>query len=199
MNTLKEHRQIWNQKKIIRKIYYQWYKKIVKNLIPGKTLEIGSGSGNFKEYKPDVISSDIDRQPWLDMHFDAHKIPFKNKKISNIVMIDVFHHLKDPFKFLNEAYRVLKKNGKIIMVEPYPSPFSLIIYRLFHQEPFNFHLNSKNNPNQAIPFLIFSKHKNKFNNFFKNKLKIVKFEKTDFFLYPLSGGFGHRQLIPNIF
>jgi SAM-dependent methyltransferase len=207
-DILKHHQLIWQKKKLLRNIYHEWYQNIIKDLTPGKTLELGSGSGNFKEFKPDIISSDIDPQPWLDMHFDAHNIPFQKNQLSNIVMIDVFHHLRDPIKFLNEAYRVLKNNGRIIMIEPFPSPFSYLIYHCFHPEPYNFNINyfadtnqnpNKNawNSNQAIPYLIFYKNYSKFNNLFKKKFNIIKKEKFSFILYPLSGGFEKKQLIPN--
>lgn len=210
-DILKKHRETWQNKKILRDIYTKWYQKIIDNLsnVPGKTLEIGSGSGNFKEFKPDIISSDIDPQPWLDMSFDAHKMPFKNKELSNIVMIDVLHHISNPIKFLYEAHRVLKKEGRIIMIEPYPSPFSLIVYKLFHPEPFNFNVNyykQLNNPtekkawdsNQAIPYLIFFKEKNYFNHKFSNEFKIIKRDIFSFILYPLSGGFENKQILPDI-
>jgi len=45
---LKQYKQVWQQKKILRSIYNQWYQKIKNDLIPGKTLELGSGIGSFK-------------------------------------------------------------------------------------------------------------------------------------------------------
>ena len=56
---LLRYRRIWENKKILRIIYSGWYKKIIKDLKPGKTLEIGSGIGNFKQFNPNIISSDI--------------------------------------------------------------------------------------------------------------------------------------------
>jgi len=190
------HRNIWRNKKILQKIYFEWYKKIVKDMKEGKTLEIGSGSGNFKEFKKDIITSDICKKPWIDKCFDAHNIPFKNQSLDNIVMIDVLHHLQSPMKFLKEAERVLVKGGKIIMVEPYPSFFSLQIYRKFHPEPFIMNENSEV-PNQAFPYLIFYKNLGKFNKILGSKFIILKKEEFSFLLYPLSGGFEHRQLFPD--
>src|SRR5688572_21187305 len=105
MNKLEEHCKIWHNKKILRIIYTEWYKKIISDLSQnkGKTLEIGAGTGNFKEFKPDAISSDIEKHPWIDMTFDAQSMPFKDKTLSNVIMIDVLHHLQDPLKFLKEA------------------------------------------------------------------------------------------------
>jgi len=206
---LKKYRKIWQRKRILRTIYSDWYKKIIKDLKRGKTLELGSGIGNFKVFKPDIISSDVVCCDWLDMCFDAHNIPLSNNSLSNIAMIDLFHHLRDPAVFLNEAYRVLKKKGRLIMIEPFPSFFSMLVYRIFHPEPFNFDIDyfskkyspgSKKAPwsaNQAIPFLFFFKQVDKFNHSFSNKFTLVKKEKFSFLLYPLSGGFENNQLIPD--
>lgn len=208
-NILEKHKEIWESKKILRVIYEDWYKKIIDNLstVEGKTVELGAGSGNFKDYKPDVISADIDKCDWLDMCFDAHVMPFENDSLSNIVMIDVLHHLYNPVKFLNEADRVLKKGGRVVMLEPFPSPFSLMIYKKYHPEPFIFDTDyfSKNDlqnkdpwdSNQAIPYLIFFKHIKKFNEMFRDKLKIIKKEKLSFILYPASGGFENKAMIPD--
>ena len=90
-NILEKHKEIWEKKKILRVIYEDWYKKIISHLskTEGKRVELGAGSGNFKEYLPEVISADIDKCEWLDMCFDAHEMPFENESISDIVMIDV--------------------------------------------------------------------------------------------------------------
>lgn len=208
-NILEKHKQTWEEKKILRVIYEEWYKKIIGSLskAEGKTVELGAGSGNFKDYMPEVISADIDKCDWLDMCFDAHDMPFENDSLANIVMIDVLHHLSNPVKFLHEADRVLKKGGRVVMLEPFPSPFSLQIYKRFHPEPFIFDVDyfSKTDvqdkdpwdSNQAIPYLIFFKYADLFNKNFGDKFKTVEKEKLSFILYPASGGFENNAMIPD--
>ncbi|TSC92868.1 MAG: putative methyltransferase [Candidatus Berkelbacteria bacterium Licking1014_7] len=210
-DILSQHRKIWNTKKILRVIYTRWYNKIINDLNKdGRlTVEIGAGGGNFKDFYPQAIASDIDDHPWLDMVFDAHSMPFENDSVSNLVTIDTLHHLQNPIKFLQESFRILKKGGRVIMVEPFPSPFSLLVYRRFHKEPFLMDadyyktLHSKEKypweSNQAIPYLIFFKDKYKWEKLMGKKFKIVKKEKMSFLLYPLSGGFEHKSLILYIF
>lgn len=207
---LLKHRETWNKKKIIRLIYTAWYKMILADLspVPGKTLELGAGSGNFKEFKPDVISADIEPCDWLDMAFDAHKMPFENAGVANIVMVDVLHHLSNPVLFLNEACRVLKSGGRLIILEPFPTFFSLIVYRKFHPEPFIFDVDyySKGNEieqkdpwdsNQAIAYLLFYKGLGNFNSEFGNKFKMIRRRRMSCVLYPASGGFENKALIPD--
>jgi len=52
--------------------------------------------------------------------------------------------------------------------------------------------------NQAIPTLIFRKYRKQFNRKFP-RLKIIKEEKMDFIIYPLSGGFHNPSLCPILF
>jgi SAM-dependent methyltransferase len=51
------------------------------------------------------------------------------------VLFDVFHHLERPKAFFKEAERVLTKDGRVIIFEPYMSVISRVIYGLFHHEP----------------------------------------------------------------
>ena len=204
---LKRHREIWQNKKILRDIYCDWYRLIIKNMVDNKpALEIGSGGGNFKEFFPDVISSDFICCEWIDLNLDAHMLPFKNDSLGNIVFIDVLHHLANPVLFLSEAQRVLQNNGRLIMLEPYISPFSYIIYKYFHQEDVVFETdvwsrqisdNKKRafDGNSAIPTMMFSKEIKRFHKEFPN-LKVIKKERLTFILYPLSGGFDRKSYVP---
>lgn len=206
---LERHKRIWKEKKILRIIYTRWYLKILSDLKPtsSKTIELGAGSGNFKEFMPNAISADIDPHDWLDMTFDAHNMPFKDESVGNLVLIDVLHHLSNPVKFLEEAGRVLEKGGRLIMLEPFPSPFSFQIYKHFHSEPFLMNVDyfAKNeieikNPwdsNQAIPYLLFFKNKQKTAELLSHSFIVKKRQKLSYLLYPASGGFENKSLIPD--
>ncbi len=211
LDRLERYQKVWRRKKILRDIYRGFYRQIDADLVPGKTLELGSGIGGFKQYKPDIIASDIVKAKWLDRCFDAHSIPLPANSLANIVLIDVFHHLSRPVDFLNEAYRVLKPGGRIIFNEPFPSTVSLLIYRFFHPEPFMFavdYFSDKNKPagdkpawtaNQAIPYLFFYKQIGKFKRLFGKKFKLIKRDQLGVLAYPLSGGFENKQLVPDSF
>ncbi len=206
---LENHKSVWEKKKILRIVYTEWYRMIRSNLKNdnGITVELGGGSGNFKEFMPECISSDIDFCSWLDLCFDAHQLPFKTGTISNFVLIDVLHHFSNPVLFFKETLRTLERNGRIVIIEPFPSPFSLVVYKMFHPEPFKFRIDyfninetSKKNPwdsNQAIAYLLFFKHLKSFLKELDNGIRIIKKRKISFILYPASGGFENRSLIPD--
>ena len=204
-DILNRHRETWNKKKILREIYTEWYHQIILDLFKGtqKTVELGAGSGNFKEFKPDVVSADIDPQPWLDMVFDAHQMPFKNEEIANIVMIDVLHHIPDVRAFFAEAVRCLKPRGRIAMIEPANTVWSRFIYTNFHHEGFDpqsgWEFESKgplSTANGALPWIIFHRDRTVFESDFPS-LKIIKTQFHTPLRYLLSGGFTLRQLTPS--
>ncbi len=202
---------IWENKRILREIYTEWYRVLLGDLadVPGRTLELGAGSGNFKAFKPDAVSSDIEVCSWLDACFDAHALPFKTDSIGNIVLIDVLHHLARPLQFLEEAFRVLRTGGRVLMIEPFPSPFSLFIYRRFHPEPFifdqDFFQQSPVAPgsdckdpwdaNQAAAYLLFFKHRKRFLRVMGERFKVVTRFRMSCLLYPASGGFENKSKI----
>ncbi len=107
------YRDIWNRKPVLREVYADIYRRLLEACAPGSILEIGGGSGNFKAFKPQTMSSDIARAPWLDIVCDAQQLPFASE-------------------------RVFKQDGRLIYCEPAITPLSGIFYRLFHDEPVDF-------------------------------------------------------------
>ena len=205
-DILLERRDVWKSKIILKRLYHRWCRMIKSALKPGSILEIGSGSGNLKEFFPNAISSDILFTPWTDAVLDAHHLPFQDAIFDNIILFDVLHHLYDPARFFYEAHKVLKDKGRIVLIEPYVSWLSFFIYRFLHPEDLYLNINPLNKKgvgkdqksfhgNQAIPSLIFERYKNRFINYFP-RLKIIKIDKMDFIIYPLSGGFHHPNRCP---
>ncbi len=91
-------------------------------------------------------------------------------------------------------------------MEPYIFSASLIIYKFLHHEGMDWNTNpfkteysgkAKNrlHGNQAIPTLIFERYQNKFARNFP-RLKIIRKERMDCIIYPLSGGFHNPSLCP---
>ena len=100
----------------------------------------------------------------------------------------------------------MKQQGRIVFMEPYISWASFFIYRFLHPEGLVWNIDpfekgylgeDKNHfhGNQAIPTLIFERYKHRFAKDFPG-LKIIKEEKMDFIIYPLSGGFHNPSLCP---
>ena len=199
------HREIWKTKPVLREVYGHLYRRIAAACQPGLTIEVGGGSGNFKDYAPDVLSFDIVHEPWLDFVADAQALPLRDQSAANIVMLDVLHHIEYPIRFLRDAARSLKRGGRLIFVEPGITPFSKLIYKTLHEEPVDTTVNPlldgnpdpAKNPyigNQAIPTLIATRYAAQLSEL------VPEFELTSarwlsLFAYPLSGGFKRWSLI----
>lgn len=201
-----ENRRQWQRKPVLRAIYSDLYRRMAAHCIPGTTLEIGGGSGNFKQFAPDVIASDIFFAPWLDLVCDAQRIPLVAGRISNIVMFDVLHHIEFPRLFFAEATRILKPGGRIVMVEPAITPMSWSFYRFVHPETVRMSEDPliEGSPtrhrdafagNQAIPTLLVGRHRHRFGAMFP-ALTLRQVEWLSLFAYPLSGGFQSWSVVP---
>ena len=121
------HAKIIKRKKFFYNLYLALYKELISyksNLVDSESIELGSGGGFFKEIYPEIITSDVIKIPRIDKCFPAEKIPFKDNTLSNIYILNSFHHFKKPVKFFKEALRCLKKGGRIIIIDPFPSLFS---------------------------------------------------------------------------
>lgn len=201
-----EHRRVWHDKPVLRRLYEIYYREILGYCRPGLTLEIGGGSGNLKEFATGIISTDIVFEPWLDAVADAHALPFRAASFDNIVLFDVLHHLAAPVTFFEEAQRLLKPGGRLVMVEPTITPLSGIVYRCFHPEPVVTacdplavaDVGARRDPwdaNQAIPTLLFFRDRVRFQQRFP-KLRLRSVRRVELLAYPLSGGFRRWSLLP---
>jgi SAM-dependent methyltransferase len=204
-DPLAGYRSVWDRKPVLRVVYDDLFRRIAAACAPGVTLEIGGGSGNLKERLPQVIASDIQFAPWLDLVADAQRLPFPDGALSNMVMVDVLHHIEYPLKFFREAARALRPGGRIVMIEPAITPGSTLFYRLVHEELVDMSADPlavgeprpDRNPydsNQAIPTLIATRHKERFHAAMP-ALRIADVRWFSFAVYPLSGGFKRWSLV----
>lgn len=209
--VLLHHRQIWNRRRLLREIYHDLYQRMISWLSrkPGPTVELGAGGGNFKDYYPNTIASDITWCSWLDVVADATHLPFADGRVSNIVMFDAFHHIPYPVRLLEEARRVLAPGGRIIMCEPYMSWVSYPFYRYLHREGSNYKVKPLEMPpdqpifplggpwssNQAIPTALFWRDLSQVEQRFPC-FRILHKQAMSTFIYPPSGGYEKRRLLP---
>ena len=204
-----QQRAAWERNPALRALYAFWYGEIKEALgerLAGDVLELGSGPGFSREFLPGVRTSDTVKAPWHDDQLDATQPwPFADASWDGIVLFDVLHHLADPAALFAEAARTLRPGGRLVMMEPYVSPCSYVIYRWFHEEgadtsvdPFALAAESERDPfegNQAIPGLIFGRHasqvRRRFPEFAPATLRFYPG-----FSYVASGGFNRPPLLP---
>jgi len=135
---INKNQEFWDRKPILRILYGDFYRLIAENLskLPtGKIVELGSGLGNIHEFIPTCIRTDLFPNPWIDQVENAYRLSFANESVSDLILTDVFHHLKYPGTALKELNRVLCKGGRVIMLEPCISLLGAVVYGLLHEEP----------------------------------------------------------------
>jgi len=104
---------------------------IIKNLKNGIILDLSSADftvgGNLhkalkeritnKNYK--LIGVDIVKNENVDITANLNKkFPFPDDYADNIVAGDILEHMENPFYFLQECKRVLKKGGNLLIITP---------------------------------------------------------------------------------
>jgi len=198
-------RTIIQNKTFLRQVYCNWYESVNMLIPPGEDpiLELGSGSGFIKDYIPNLITSDIFEVEGIDVVLDGQNLPFKEDSLQGIVMVDVLHHMPNVKSFFAESMICIKPGGVIVMVEPWVTLWSALIYRYLHHEPYQPETKQwdfeggrpLSQANLALPWVIFNHDRKEFERQFpKWRIKQVTLHSP--FCYLLSGGVSLRSLLP---
>jgi SAM-dependent methyltransferase len=198
-------RQIILSKPFLKAIYDEWYSLLAAELPPGAgpVLELGSGAGYCDRFIPGLMSSEVFFCPTVKLAADAQRLPFRDGSLRAIVFTDVMHHIPDVGRFLTEASRCLREGGKILMIEPWVSAWSRLVYKHFHHEPFFPDVQKWSFPstgplsgaNGALPWIVFVRDRHEFESEFP-QLEIQKIRPFLPFRYLVSGGVSMRSFMP---
>ena len=212
--TLRNRRALFKKKNLL-----YWYQQLFERLLgrDGKIvsnlriLEIGSGMSPLKHFYPSVVTSDIMPLDHVDYILDAHDIGctsvIEDESFDLIILTNVLHHLQEPLVFLAGAKNKLRAGGRIIMVEPYFSTLSRLIYLNLHHEPSDFSVADPCLPevkgplssaNMAIPYMIFWKKQGWLKQVLEDYM-IIESEKFYYtgISYMATGGVSHNIMIPH--
>lgn len=205
--TTQRRHGIIDGNRFLWRIYDEWYRLIAERIPvgPGRVLEFGSGAGFLARYIPEVITTEIFPCPDIQLILDARQLPFSSSSLKAIAMVDVLHHIPDNRAFLAEAQRCLRSGGSIVMIEPWVSMWSRLIYTHLHHEPFDPDSEAWSFPpsgplsgaNGALPWIIFQRDRQAFQSEFP-ELEIRTVRPFMPFRYLVSGGVSMRQLMPEV-
>jgi SAM-dependent methyltransferase len=108
-----------------RKGLYQNVSKLITNL-NGKLLDVGCGTKPYKNIckVDEYIGLEIDDEgnrnhSHADVFYDGKVIPFEDDRFDSILSNQVFEHVFNPNKFLQEINRVTKVEGVFLMTVPF--------------------------------------------------------------------------------
>ncbi len=203
--TSQRRRDIIRSNRFLWRIYDEWYRLISAGIPggPGAVLELGSGGGFLGQYIPDLITSEIFPCSGIQLILDARCLPVSSGSLKGIAMVDVLHHIPDNRAFLTEAQRCLRRGGSLVMIEPWVSAWSRLVYTHLHHEPFDPDSTDWSFPctgplsgaNGALPWIVFERDRHKFEAEFRG-FEIRSVRPFMPFRYLVSGGVSMRQLMP---
>jgi SAM-dependent methyltransferase len=204
--TTELRRRIIREKPFLRKIYDEWYSAIAAALPPvgGAVLELGSGGGFQDEFIRDLITSEVFHCPGIRVVLDGCQLPFRDGALRAIVMTDVLHHVPQPRRFFADAARCVGMGGAVIMIEPWTTGWSKLIYKHLHHEPFapaapQWEFPSSgplSGANGAMPWIIFERDRGQFEREFPT-WRVETVRPMMPFRYLVSGGVSMRNLMPS--
>ena len=111
----------------------------------GDTLEVAVGTGlNLPLYDPDVRLTAIDLSPEMleiakrradelgqavDLReADAHRLPFADASFDTVVCTYSLCNIPDPYQAVGEMRRVLRPDGKLVLVDHIRSPLKPVLW-----------------------------------------------------------------------
>lgn len=201
-------RQVLDQKKFLFSLYQDFYRDLQASLPDGcsRVLELGSGAGRLETFMPGLLKSDVFFHPFIKLVLNGMRMPFADSALCAIALVDVFHHISEAGSFLREACRVLRVGGRLVMVEPWITPWSKLVFSRFHHEPLDWRSTAwkfassgpVSGANQALPWIVFQRDRRIFEAEFP-QLKILYIKPMMPFRYLLSGGLSSWIGLPGFF
>ncbi len=193
---------------VIRNIQAQMLESMQKNLNTSNPqphfIELGAGVIPMSLWIDSITSTDVVDSAHLDGVLDATELDLPDQSIDGLFLQNTFHHVPDPAAFFNEAHRVLRPGGRIVMVDPYYNFLSRTLYkRLFATESFDMHGTWRDasehamiGANQALTYIVFVRDQALFKE--ENpKLKVIETRPLRSGLrYLLTGGLNFRRIAP---
>jgi SAM-dependent methyltransferase len=203
--TTEFRKRVIASKPFLKAIYDEWYAMLAKEVPAGEGLvvEFGSGGGYAAQFIPGLVTSEVVTTKGTQVVSNAQSMPFASGALRAIVLTNVLHHMPKVSSFFTEATRCLRPGGKILMIEPWVTPWSRLIYKSFHEEPFDpdapqweFAASGPlSGANVALPWIVFARDEKKFRENFPD-LKIECLRPFLPFRYLVSGGVSMRSLMP---
>jgi SAM-dependent methyltransferase len=200
------HGELIRSKPLLRRLYRSYYAEFLRaggSSLSGVRLEIGSGGGFLKDLDPRVVTVDIRPGAEVDAVASALELPIAPGSVGAIYALNVLHHLPDLERFFREAVRVLAPGGRAVLIEPYVSPFSRLVYGHLHHEPFDPESRGwtlepegpMTAANGALPWIALVRDRDRFDATFP-ELEVVRITPHTVLSYLVSGGVSMRSLLP---
>lgn len=94
-------------------------------------MDFGAGNPKGDELFDNVVRIDFAHYKANDIVSTEYNIPFKDSCFDFVISESVFEHVRDPWHYAQELYRILKKDGIIIVDTAFMQPV--------HSDPYHFY------------------------------------------------------------
>jgi len=150
---------------------FEWMNQYIRPDSVG--VDVGCGAGFSREFIHcrGLLLTDLSDHDYLDIGgVDALHLPFTAGSLDFVIESNAVHHLPHPIRFLDEARRVLRSGGFLLMHEVQASLLFCAVLRVMRHEGYSFGVNvfdencictDPDDPwagNNAIPRLLFDHH-----------------------------------------
>jgi len=98
------------------------YTTLAETIIKKSKLVLNCGAGYPPTAYPNVVELDLSPLPSTHICGTGESLPFKDEVFDGFISRAVIEHVKNPFAYANEAYRVLKKGGEIFVDSAFLQP-----------------------------------------------------------------------------
>ena len=85
-------------------------------------IVVDLGAGNPKFSFPNVCQIEIRKYPHTDIVTAGEKIPLENNSVDAVISEAVLEHVKNPFTYVAEIFRILKPGGKVVLDSAFMQP-----------------------------------------------------------------------------
>ncbi len=87
-------------------------------------LDLGCGTNPryHDAMKGKIVCLDIYKNEKAQLVADANRMPFKPNSFDKVISVNSFYYLRNPFDVAKDLSKILKKNGKLLLVTPFFYP-----------------------------------------------------------------------------
>jgi hypothetical protein len=116
LQEMLRNRDSWEKKPVLQAVYRSFYKEITAGKVDpakGLVVELAQALEFPRTSSRIALRPTYSPNPWLDRLENAYELNFNDSSIRNLILFDVFHHLKYPGSALVEFWRVVMPRGEL--------------------------------------------------------------------------------------
>jgi SAM-dependent methyltransferase len=186
---------------------YSWMNRYIRRGM--NVIEIGCGAGLSPLYISEkVLLTDAADHAWVERFIDATDMALESESVDVLIASHTIHHFYSPARFLDEAARVLRDDGRLLVHEINTSFFMRLLLRIMRHEGWSYDVNvfDRNavvndhrdlwSANCATPEMLFADPAR-----FERAFPLLQIELNkpcEFLLFPASGGVIAKAPVPEL-